>query len=317
MYRSRCRFCACSSSWFSTSIWPRRRATSDFSCSTWLKSSTSPWLLSCASSAPMRSSSCFWTWDSRWLVCLDPLARLFVVEERGGRLRGGDEGDRGAQQPQRARRDAMRDLPCCPRKAGAHGNSRDAVVRGTTSRGVTRRRRRCRRGGSRPTRFRRGLPCAAFPCRSSPFRSAISEAPRTIISFFTASARFCPSAMLYSRVPRSSVLPCTIDAQAPVRLQVLGVRFDHRLVLVLDHELVVVEIDAALGENALRILVRGRRRPRGRAAHARGGGAAVVAPASWRRCPVPARQGDVPRPGPRPAYRCWSSRRAPPPRMPR
>ncbi len=43
-------------------------ATSALSCSTWLKSSTRPWLLSCVSSAAMRSSSCFWTCVSRWLV---------------------------------------------------------------------------------------------------------------------------------------------------------------------------------------------------------------------------------------------------------
>ena len=112
--------------------------------------------------------------------------------------------------------------------------------------GSLRRRRRCRRGGSRPTTSRRGPRGAAFPCRSSPSRSGSPCAPSSIISFLTASARFWPSAMLYSRVPRSSVLPCSVMLQRAVGLQVLGVRLDDRPVLVLDHELVVVEVDAAL-----------------------------------------------------------------------
>jgi acyl-coenzyme A synthetase/AMP-(fatty) acid ligase len=41
-----------------------------------------------------------------------------------------------------------------------------AVASGVASCGVTRQRRRCRCAGSRPMRTRRGLPCAASPCRS-------------------------------------------------------------------------------------------------------------------------------------------------------
>ena len=112
---------------------------------------------------------------------------------------------------------------------------------------VIRRRRRCRRGGSRPTTLSSWPSRRGFSLPKLTVSIWISCAPSSTISFFTASARFWPSAMLYSRVPRSSVLPCSVIARAAVAPA--GTSRAPRsigLVLVLDHELVVVEVDAAL-----------------------------------------------------------------------
>ena len=126
----------------------------------------------------------------------------------------------------------------------------------------------------RPRGSRRGRRPWAFPCRSSPSRSGFPCAPRSCISFFTASARFWPSAMLYSRLPRSSAWPWSVTRALPVRLQVLRVGVDHRAELVLDDEAVVVEVDGALRQHAPRILERAHRPPARRAADAGGSGAA-------------------------------------------
>ncbi len=90
---------------------------SDLSCSTWLKSSTRPWLFSCVSSAAMRSSSCRWTWARRWFVA-------------SMRLRASSSSN-SARAPERDERHSASDARA-QRNGGAHaaasaGHGRDAL----------------------------------------------------------------------------------------------------------------------------------------------------------------------------------------------
>ena len=111
-----------------------------------------------------------------------------------------------------------------------------------------------RRGGSSPTPPRRCPAPPGAPCRSSPPRSALSATPSSTSDFSTASARFWPSARLYSRPPRSSVWPSIVSfflRSASSDLRVCA-SID-RPELVLHDEAVEVEVDrpAASAESAV------------------------------------------------------------------
>jgi hypothetical protein len=64
---------------------------------------------------------------------------------------------------------------------------------------------------------------------------------------------------LYSRLPRSSVLPWIRIFAEGILAQILGVRLDQAAVLVLHVELVQVVEDRALRQRAVRVLERGER----------------------------------------------------------
>ena len=96
-----------------------------------------------------------------------------------------------------------------------------------------------------PTPPRRCPARPAAPCRSSPPRAGCRWRPAASW-LSTASARFWPSARLYSRPPRSSVWPSSA-ALAAVGGQPLGMELDRRPELVLHDEAVEVEVDDARG----------------------------------------------------------------------
>ena len=235
------RAAASASCWFSlpsTSSWPRSCAISAFSCSICAASSTTPMLRTCSSSlasAPRCRLPCC---ASSLAQVLDAAAGLVVVEEAraraapAARKRGGRPKRQRAPQRQRATQ-----LLALVADVAA------AVLR--PGRLVVARRDR------------------AFPRRSSPSRSGRPARPAAVMHLLHASARRWPSAMLYSRLPRSSQLPSMRILRVAMVGQVVRVRLDQRLVLVLDLVRVEVEVDAALGQDVVRIVQRiAPRRPR-------------------------------------------------------
>jgi hypothetical protein len=107
-----------------------------------------------------------------------------------------------------------------------------------------------RHGGSWPRRPRRCPFGRALLAEAHRFELA-SCTPSSTIERRTASARFWPSARLYSRPPRSSVWPSSIMRLLRLAAEHLGMGFEHGPVLVLDHEAVEIEVHDALRRQAL------------------------------------------------------------------
>ena len=111
-----------------------------------------------------------------------------------------------AQRSTRRRASLSSNRPCAtPARGGKSGEA--ARGRRASRRISTRRCRACRCGGSSTSDPRRGRRPAGFSSPRLTDSIWSSRAPSSTSIFFTPSERRWPSATLYSRLPRSSVLP--------------------------------------------------------------------------------------------------------------
>ena len=97
---------------------------------------------------------------------------------------------------------------------------------------------------------------AAFPCRSSPSRRSSPGRPCSVIMRLTASARFWPSAMLYSREPRSSAWPCSVTRALRLAARYFACASTMGLYWSATREAVELEVDAALAQDVVGIAQR-------------------------------------------------------------